>query len=93
MTKSPRLIVIEFGDGFDPQKCVVLAVKVQLCNLRRNPAAHGLRARIGYNEAQFAQAPPSAPRAHHPHSFGGLSHIFLCAQCVTHVTRYDIEQQ
>jgi hypothetical protein len=37
MTKSPRLIGIEFGYGFDPEHGVPFAIGVQLCNLSRNP--------------------------------------------------------
>jgi hypothetical protein len=84
MTKSPRLIGIEFGYGLDPEEGVVLARRIELGDLRCDPATHRFRARIGYDEAQFAQALPSAPRAHHPHSFGRLRHILL--QIVTRDT-------
>src|SRR5215472_18398864 len=56
ITKSPRRIDIEFGYHFDPQKRLAFAVGAQLGNLRRDPLAHGLGARIGDDEAQFAQA-------------------------------------
>jgi hypothetical protein len=62
---SRRLIGIEFRFAFDPEEGVAFAVGVQLYNLRRDPVAHGLRACIRHDEAQFAQALPSAPRAHH----------------------------
>ena len=38
MTRSPRLIGIEFGDRFDPEEGVAFAVGVQLCDLRCDPA-------------------------------------------------------
>src|ERR1700752_2273117 len=90
MTSSPRPIGIEFGYCFGPEECIRLAVGVQLGNLCRNPVAHGFGARIRHNHAQFAQALPSAPRAHHLHSFGGFGH-FLLRRSVTRtlVTRYE----
>src|SRR5882724_6856605 len=75
ITRSPRLIGIELGDGLDPAECVAFAVRVQPCHLCRDSVAYGFRARIRHNETQFAQALPPAPCPHHPHSFGGFGHL------------------
>src|SRR5258707_14133486 len=87
MTTSPRLIGVEFGYRFDPQERVAFAAGAELCDLPRDPAAHGFRARIRHNQAQFAQTLPAAPRAHHLHSFSGFGHIALSG-----VTRYNVQR-
>src|SRR5215469_10325469 len=93
MTRSPRLIGIEFGHRFDPEERVALAVRVQLCDLRRNPAAHGFRARIRHKEAQFAQPLAPTPRAHQLHSFGRRGHLIPPSSVTRHyVTRYTPER-
>jgi hypothetical protein len=71
---SPGSIVMRKSASTNSE-VVSNALGVQLCNLRRNPVAHGCRARIRHDQAQFAQAPPPAPRTHHPHSFGGFGHL------------------
>src|SRR5437868_3591288 len=88
MTRSPRLIGVEFGYRFDPEERVAFAVGTQLCDLHGDPVAHGLRARIRHEEAQLAQALPSTPRAHHLHPFGGLGHFVLPSESASDVTRY-----
>src|SRR5262249_27562740 len=84
MTTSPRLVRIEFGDGFDPERRVAFAVAVEVCDLRCDPVAYCCRTRIRYDKAQFAQALPSTPRPHRFHSFCRLGHFAILRV----VTRY-----
>jgi hypothetical protein len=60
MIKSPRLIGVEFGNGFDPEQRVTLADRVQLCDLGGKAVAHGFGARIRDDQAHFTQ--PSLSR-------------------------------
>src|SRR6516225_3037995 len=77
MISSPRLIAIKFGYGFDPAECLVFTIGAELCDLRRDPVAHGFRARIGHDEAQLTQALRVAPPAHPSHPLSRLGRFIL----------------
>jgi hypothetical protein len=59
---------IKFRNRFNPPERVQLARSIQTCHLLRDSSTDSLRARIGYDQAQLAQATRTTPLTHGLHS-------------------------